>query len=190
MARRHGRRPSASTPRGHSGGMDGQGTAGPRRLPGGDREARLRQLVPGGPDASFEGLYSGEDLGLTRDDPWPASDVHNAREAEWASGKPSAEVLARFERAHRQLVEVVGSLSEEEADDDRYTGKRRCPPGGTTPRTYRNCRRWPAIAVNDKPSRHPRGSNVGTLFPLATERCANFRRQGLRPEVEWRPPAA
>lgn len=77
----------------------------------------------GEPDSSFEGWYGGKDLGLTRDDPWPVSDVHNARESAWARGVPSAEAVARLERAHRQLVEVVGSLTEEEADDDRYGEK-------------------------------------------------------------------
>ncbi len=77
----------------------------------------------GEPDWFFEGWYGGEDLGLTRDDPWPVSDVHNAREAAWAHRRPSDEVVARLERAHRQLVEVVGSLTDEEADNDRYTEK-------------------------------------------------------------------
>lgn len=77
----------------------------------------------GGTDESFEGWYGGEDLGLTRDDPWPVSDVHNAREAAWARGHSGAEVLERLDRAHRQLVEVVGSLSDDEADHERYTGK-------------------------------------------------------------------
>lgn len=77
----------------------------------------------GEPDEAFEGWYGGEQLGLSRDDPWPVSDVHNAREAAWARNRPSAEVLARLERAHRQLVEVVGSLSEEEANNERYTEK-------------------------------------------------------------------
>ena len=67
-------------------------------------------LFRGEADESFEGWYGGDDLGLTRDDPWPVSDVHNDREAAWARGRPSAEVVARLERAHRQLVEVVGSL--------------------------------------------------------------------------------
>jgi hypothetical protein len=75
------------------------------------------------PDDAFEGWYGGDDLGLARDDPWPVSDVHNAREAGWARPRRGADVLARLDRAHRQLVEVVGSLSEEEAQDDRYTGK-------------------------------------------------------------------
>ena len=75
------------------------------------------------PEESFEGWYGGDDLGLTRHDPWPVADVHNAREAAWARGKQSAQVPERLERAHRQLVEVVGSLSEEEAENERYTGK-------------------------------------------------------------------
>jgi hypothetical protein len=77
----------------------------------------------GEPDSSFEGWYGGEDLGLTRDDPWPVSDVHNAREAASARARPSAEVVARLEPAHRQVVEVVESLTEEEADNARYTEK-------------------------------------------------------------------
>ena len=77
----------------------------------------------GEPDDSFEDWYGGENLGLTRDDPWPVSDVHNAREAAWARGQPGAEVLARLDRAHRQLVDVVGTLSEDEANNERYTEK-------------------------------------------------------------------
>lgn len=77
----------------------------------------------GEPDEAFEGWYGGDDLALTRNDPWPVADVHNAREAAWARRRQSAEVLARLDRAHRQLVEVVASLSQEEADNERYTEK-------------------------------------------------------------------
>ena len=77
----------------------------------------------GEPDDAFEGWYGGDDLGLTRDDPWPVSDVHNAREAAWARSQPTADVLGRLDRAHRQLVEVVESLTEEEARNERYIEK-------------------------------------------------------------------
>ena len=77
----------------------------------------------GEPDESFEGWYGGHDLGLTREDPWPVADVHNAREAAWARGKTATAVLARLDRAHHQLVQVVASLSEDEANDKRYTEK-------------------------------------------------------------------
>ena len=77
----------------------------------------------GEPDDSFEGWYGGDELGLTRGDPWPVADVHNAREAAWARARGPADVLARLDRAHRQLVDVVGSLSDDEAESDRYAGK-------------------------------------------------------------------
>ncbi len=77
----------------------------------------------GEPDESFDGWYGGDDLGLTREDPWPVADVHNAREAAWARSRTAADAVARLDRAHHQLVEVVASLSEDEANNERYTEK-------------------------------------------------------------------
>ncbi len=77
----------------------------------------------GEPEESFAGWYGGDELGLTRDDPWPVADVHNAREAAWARSRKPTDVLDRLDRAHRQLVQVVGSLSDEEAETDRYAEK-------------------------------------------------------------------
>ena len=54
------------------------------------------------------------------DGPWPRADVHNAREAEWARGRSSAEVIERFDRAHAKSVELARSLSDDELQDDRF----------------------------------------------------------------------
>ena len=77
----------------------------------------------GGPDDAFEGWYGGDELGLTRNGPWPVSEVHNAREAAWARSRGATDVLARLDRAHRRLVELVTSLSEREWNDHRYSDK-------------------------------------------------------------------
>jgi len=46
---------------------------------------------------------------------WPAADVHNAREAEWARGKTVDEVLQRCDDAHRQLLAIIATVTDEEA---------------------------------------------------------------------------
>jgi hypothetical protein len=53
---------------------------------------------------------------------WPRADVHNAREAAWARGQPAEAVLARLETAHRGLVEVLETVTEDELakDGDYY----------------------------------------------------------------------
>ena len=67
----------------------------------------------GGPDEAFEGWYGGEELGLTRDDPWPVADVHNAREA--AGARRIAAATWRHYAEHLgELQADVGS-----ADDQR-----------------------------------------------------------------------
>jgi len=53
---------------------------------------------------------------------WPRDVVHNAREAEWARGQTADAVLARLEKAHAGLVEVLETVTEEELakDGDYY----------------------------------------------------------------------
>jgi len=67
--------------------------------------------------------YGGDDLGLGPDDPWPVSAVHNAREAAWARAHTDDEVLARWERAHRRMVEVVATITDDEAEREEYLVK-------------------------------------------------------------------
>jgi hypothetical protein len=48
---------------------------------------------------------------------WPSADEHNAREAAWARARTGPEVLARFPRAHDQLVAILSTVTEQEASD-------------------------------------------------------------------------
>jgi len=50
---------------------------------------------------------------LPGDDPWPHFDVHNAREAAWAREQSTGDVIARFERAHEQLLSMLPNLTPE-----------------------------------------------------------------------------
>lgn len=50
---------------------------------------------------------------------WPPADVHNAREAAWARGRSSAEVLERCDRAHQQLVTLLLTVTDQEAVEHR-----------------------------------------------------------------------
>ena len=65
--------------------------------------------------------YGGDDLGVSGD--WPRADVHNAREAAWARSRSAREVLARLDAAHRRAVLVAAGLTDEELQDERFTGK-------------------------------------------------------------------
>jgi hypothetical protein len=65
--------------------------------------------------------YGGDDLAVSGG--WPRTDVHNAREAAWARSRPSAEVLARLDAAHRRALDVVGTLTEAELQDERFVRK-------------------------------------------------------------------
>jgi hypothetical protein len=53
--------------------------------------------------------------GFEQGEGWPAADVHNAREAAWAALQPSSAVLARCDRAHRQLLGILSTVTGEEA---------------------------------------------------------------------------
>jgi hypothetical protein len=64
--------------------------------------------------------FGSGDLGLAEGD-WPAADVHNAREAAWARGHSAPEVLDRCDRAHAELVTLLGTLTDEEvAEHEEY----------------------------------------------------------------------
>ncbi len=68
-----------------------------------------RQPMP--PGWGFGSGYAPEPGGQ-----WPTADVHNAREAEWARSQPTSAVLARLERAHTGLVEVLSTVTQPEID--------------------------------------------------------------------------
>jgi hypothetical protein len=58
-------------------------------------------------------------------DPWeenvPFLEVdHNAREAAWGEARTYTEVLERLDRAHAQLIGMVGSFTDEESGDLRF----------------------------------------------------------------------
>jgi hypothetical protein len=46
---------------------------------------------------------------------WPSANVHNAREAEWARSRTAAEVMARWDRAHEQLLAILSTVTDREA---------------------------------------------------------------------------
>ena len=54
------------------------------------------------------------------DAPWPLVDVHNAREAAWATPRPADAVVARLDAAHERLAELLESLHPDEVADGRY----------------------------------------------------------------------
>jgi hypothetical protein len=60
--------------------------------------------------------YGGSDLMLKEGDPWPRADVHNAREAKWAQSQSNEAVLKRMERARTQLIELLQTVTPEEAE--------------------------------------------------------------------------
>jgi hypothetical protein len=55
---------------------------------------------------------------------WPRAEVHNAREAAWARGQQASAVLERLEKAHRGLVNVLETVTDDElARDKDYFGR-------------------------------------------------------------------
>lgn len=57
------------------------------------------------------------------EDGWPTAEVHNAREAAWASNRPAAEVVARLDRAHARAMEIVSTVTAEELERDHRFGE-------------------------------------------------------------------
>jgi len=51
---------------------------------------------------------------------WPAAEVHNAREAAWATGVTADEVLARLDAAHAESLDVVSGFTAAEVADERF----------------------------------------------------------------------
>jgi hypothetical protein len=88
--------------------------------------------------ATITSMFRGEPLpdswsfgsGYVPSDPWPRADEHNAREAAWARPRSAAEVIARWDTAHQNLVGTVASLTDSDVAahkdywgelDGRYT---------------------------------------------------------------------
>ncbi len=76
-----------------------------------------------GAEVRSEEWYGGDDLGVGPDDPWPEASVHNAREAAWARARTPEEVLARWDRSHRRLLDVVATLTDDEVANDEYLAR-------------------------------------------------------------------
>lgn len=70
-------------------------------------------------DGNIEGYRFRSGYVPDPDEPWPAADIHNAREAEWARSKSSEAVLARLDEAHRNLVSVLKTVTEAEAKEHK-----------------------------------------------------------------------
>jgi uncharacterized protein (TIGR03083 family) len=79
----------------------------------------------GHPDVELEAWYHGDVEAYARDvrSEWPLAMVHNAREAAWARPRDPSEVLARWDAAHRRLLELVDGLSEADLRDERIVAK-------------------------------------------------------------------
>jgi hypothetical protein len=52
--------------------------------------------------------------GTFAEESWPSADVHNAREAAWASGRTAEEVLTRWTAAHGALMEELATVTADE----------------------------------------------------------------------------
>jgi hypothetical protein len=79
----------------------------------------------GSPDLPLEAWYHGDRQAYVRDveSDWPPAMVHNAREAAWARDRQPADVLARWDAAHRRVLELVEGLSEHDLRDERTVAK-------------------------------------------------------------------
>jgi uncharacterized protein (TIGR03083 family) len=69
------------------------------------------------PDFAFGSGYEPDENA-----PWPIADVHNAREAAWATPRPADEVIARLDAGHDRYVELLKSLTPDELADPRFQG--------------------------------------------------------------------
>lgn len=79
----------------------------------------------GHPQMELEAWYHGDLQAYARDvgSDWPPAMVHNARETAWARPRELREVVARWEQAHRRLLELVESLGEDELRDERIVAE-------------------------------------------------------------------
>jgi hypothetical protein len=71
-------------------------------------------------DELREGWAFGSGYQPGPDEPWPAADVHNEREAAWAADRPAAEVLARLTAAMANAIGVAAGLTAAEQVDERF----------------------------------------------------------------------
>jgi Mycothiol maleylpyruvate isomerase N-terminal domain len=79
----------------------------------------------GHPDMELADWYHGDLAAYGRDvrADWPPAMVHNAREAEWARPRDPSEVLARWDAAHRRVLELIDGLSADDLQDERIVAK-------------------------------------------------------------------
>lgn len=79
----------------------------------------------GHPEMELEAWYHGDLQAYARDvgSDWPPAMVHNARETAWARPQEPREVVARWDQAHRRLLELVESLSQDELRDERIVAE-------------------------------------------------------------------
>jgi hypothetical protein len=79
----------------------------------------------GHPDIELEAWYHGDLEAYARDvrSDWPPAMVHNAREAAWARPRGPSEVVARWDAAHRRVLELIDGLSEDDLRDERIVAK-------------------------------------------------------------------
>jgi hypothetical protein len=73
------------------------------------------RMIIRGEEIPLQEWYGGSSLVYNKDEPWPAADVHNAREAQWATGKPGLVILARMQAARTQLLNLLNTVTPEEA---------------------------------------------------------------------------
>ena len=71
----------------------------------------------GTPELKESDWYGGDELGVPPGAPWPATDVHNEREARWARHRPGSEAVERWDRAHEKLIALVSSLTDEQLEE-------------------------------------------------------------------------
>jgi hypothetical protein len=79
----------------------------------------------GQPNMELADWYHGDLEAYDRDvrTDWPLAMVHNAREAAWARGRDPSEVLARWDAAHRRVLELIDGLSAHDLQDERIVAK-------------------------------------------------------------------
>ena len=72
-------------------------------------------------EGAVRGIFRGESTegwrfgsGYVLEGSWPRDDVHNAREAAWARTQPTADVLARCDRAHEAMVAFLHTVADAE----------------------------------------------------------------------------
>ncbi|MEM6334084.1 MAG: maleylpyruvate isomerase N-terminal domain-containing protein [Planctomycetota bacterium] len=78
----------------------------------------VRTMLRGGNELPADRWYGGDDLGLGPNDPWPDADTHNTREAAWAAHRTPQAVIDRWTHAHRQLNDLIASVTPQEATSE------------------------------------------------------------------------